>query len=265
MTKTKKSMKQMSIKREAGQFPLAKAEALMRRRRALPQLVEQYLRISREDLLKAGIDLSGRKGDRDVAGKLVVSTAVHEAGHAVMVRVATGTFPVLVSIERGSDQLEPGWGFTRRETSVVERLTPEQIDELRRTSPVEVFDRVVHFGAALDAMVFVAGPSAEALTDVLDGLLDSTVDDAPVPDFRQAQALLSKVERDESACTQWFNDVFDVTLEVLRVPEVWEAVQSLAEALLNNPTLDEEVLVELLTDVPSLPELVERWRSERAS
>ena len=208
-------------------------------RRALPQLVELYLRISREDLIRAGIEMHGRAPNPAAARKLVVRTALHEAGHAVMARVATGTVPLLVTIERGSDQLEPGWGFTRVEPSLVQRLTTEQIEQLRNGAPAELFAQAIHLGAALDAMVFLAGPSADVLAQELAELPDLAGEDAPVPDCERARAVLAKVECDEEACAHWFTEVFEVTLAVLREPDVWAAVHSVAEALLNSPTLDE--------------------------
>lgn len=223
-----------------------------KKRRALPQLINLYLRISREDLIKAGIDAKGRKLDRAAAERLVIDTAHHEAAHAVMERVAKGNFPVLVSIERGSDQLGPGWGFTRCEPSVVQLLTPEQIDGLQRTQEL---DTVLYFGAERDAMVCLAGPVADAMADLGDvGDVDLDHDDC-----RKALAVVSKVERDRGGHAFRFNAALTLARDVLGEADVWEVVQGVAEALLNTPTLNGAALAELLAEAPSFDELVYRW------
>jgi hypothetical protein len=92
---------------------------------------------------------------------IVVKTAYHEAGHAVLTAHLLSEWCELVTIERGSEKLEAGWGFTRRRASLnLLQLPTKELRGLLKDADVE-FRRQIRTGAEREAMGSLAGVVVE--------------------------------------------------------------------------------------------------------
>lgn len=230
------------------------------RRRALPRLARLYAKIAAED---AGVSVAN--ASIEFAASIVETAAYHEAAHAV-VGAYFGTLPLLVTIERGSDQLGvDGWGFVRwpQTLRAADRLSTLAL--IARTGPakgplhlsrrdVARHRRALRMMAEDEAMTLLAGiavertrdpdsaPIGDALEESRDGFEEDTDVDA-------AFGALSAFERSPGRRWSWLLDVADRTIALVRTPGVAAAIAAVAETLLDKPTLTSIALERILQPV----------------
>lgn len=215
-----------------------------RTRKALPKLVRLYAEISRRDL---GLP-SSRKCDKGAVASVVIDTAFHEAAHAV-VGAVFGEVPRLVTIERGSENLDiPGWGFVRWGPSVA--ADPKSVSLLLRIDPR--IKREARMHAETLVMRYVAGIAVDVIRtgiDLGDHLSDDLDEGGDGGDVKSALAALVPFVRSEKRRWVQMHELAERTVRLLGRCDVKHAVENLAEALLDTPTLDGNRVHALLAPV----------------
>ncbi len=186
------------------------------------------------------------------AAQLVVEVAFHEAAHAVVGALA-GLRPLLATVERGPPDLPGRWGFVRWITPT----TPAAIGELMQRNLEHAPG--MRRGLERRAMMCVAGHVMEAvrdqehaprdLGDLAERLESVLANESGAGDMTDALAALAPLEGDERRRWGRLLSLAQQTETLLRRPRIAAAVEQLAEALLDEGTVEGEALDVLLPPV----------------
>lgn len=189
----------------------------------------------------------------------VIRAAYHEAGHVVVGKHLTGERPQLVTIERGSENIDaPTSGFVRWRFHI-----PAGATDTSKVPPA--YRKYLLASAECWSRLSLAGYAVEDTYGLRDGddpfELFFAWDEEQDQDVVGAFEELRYFEKSEKKCWSWLNSLWEDTKDLVVRADIKKAIGDLAEVLLNTPTLDEDTLSRLLARVPFDISQMERPRA----